>query len=90
MVINRIESPLFPDSLEEVVYQPRAFTCIDDGQIYLEADEESYRAALDAIMGVDPTNGCLFYFNPRTATSRWMHKRPSEFRETIGNHVFMK
>ncbi|NLY60123.1 MAG: cell wall hydrolase [Clostridiales bacterium] len=88
--MNRINSPLFPDTLEEVVYQPRAFTCVEDGQINLDPDQESYMAALDALRGIDPTNGCLFYYNPKTATSRWMHSRPSEYRETIGNHVFMK
>ena len=88
--MNRIKSPLFPDTLEEVIYQPKAFTCLEDGQINLKPDKESYRAALEAIRGVDPTNGCLFYYNPKTATSRWMHNRPSEYRETIGNHVFMK
>ena len=90
VIVNRIKSPLFPNTLEGVIYQPRAFTCVDDGQINLEADEESYSAALDALMGIDPTNGCLFYYNPKTATSRWMHKRPSEYTETIGNHIFMK
>jgi N-acetylmuramoyl-L-alanine amidase len=90
VILNRIKSPLFPDNLQEVIYQPGAFTCVDDGQINLEADKESYKAALEVLEGVDPTNGCLFYYNPKTATSRWMHKRPSKYSETIGNHIFMK
>ncbi|NLJ41089.1 MAG: hypothetical protein GX352_05695 [Clostridiales bacterium] len=90
VVMNRIRSPLFPDTIETVVYEPGAFTCVADGQIWEEPEEESFNAALDAIMGVDPTGGCLFYYNPRTATSRWMQKRPSQYRETIGNHIFMR
>jgi N-acetylmuramoyl-L-alanine amidase len=90
VVVNRLNSPLFPDTLYEVIYEPWAFTCVQDGQINLEPDEESYRAAMDALNGIDPTNGCLFYYNPKTATSRWMFKRPTDYTETIGNHVFMK
>lgn len=90
VIVNRKESPLFPDNLKDVIYQPRAFTCVDDGQISLDADDESYYAALESYMGLDPTDGCIFYYNPDTATSRWMHKRPSEHVIKIGNHVFMK
>ena len=65
VVVNRLNSPLFPDTLYEVIYEPWAFTCVQDGQINLEPDEESYRAAMDALNGIDPTNGCLFYYNPK-------------------------
>jgi N-acetylmuramoyl-L-alanine amidase len=88
--MNRIESTSFPNTLKEVVYQGNAFTCVADGQINLEPDQDSYRAATDAILGNDPTNGCLFYYNPETATSRWMHQRRSIHVVVIGNHVFMK
>ena len=64
VVVNRLNS-LFPDTLYEVIYEPWAFTCVQDGQINLEPDEESYRAAMDALNGIDPTNGCLFYYNPK-------------------------
>ncbi len=90
VVMNRVKSPLFPNTIKEVIYQPRAFTCVDDGQINLEPDEESYRAAFDALLGIDPTDGCLFYYNPKTATSRWMRQRRSIHVVSIGNHVFMK
>jgi N-acetylmuramoyl-L-alanine amidase len=91
VVINRIKSPQFPNTLTEVVYQPGAFTCITDGQVNLKPNHDSYRAAFDAILGNDPTGGCVFYLNPKTATSRWMHKRISADSATvIGNHVFMK
>jgi len=91
VVLNRMKSSRFPNTLKEVIYQPRAFTCVDDGQIGLKPDLESYQAASDAILGSDPTGGCLFYMNPRTATSRWMHKRISADAATvIGNHVFVR
>jgi len=90
VVMNRVKSPLFPNTIKEVIYQPGAFTCVQDGQINLEPDEESYRAAFDAILGKDPTGGCLFYYNPETATSRWMKHRRSIHVVVIGNHVFMK
>lgn len=90
VVINRLHSPEFPNTLKEVVYQPYAFTCIQDGQIELVPDLDSYRAAFDAILGSDPTSGCLFYCNPKTATSRWMRERKSAPTISIGNHIFMK
>lgn len=92
VVLNRIKSPDFPNTLKEVVYQPRAFTCVDDGQINMTPDLPSYQAAFDAILGKDPTGGCLFYLNPRTATSRWMNNRISADAATtvIGNHVFVR
>ncbi|WP_242948271.1 cell wall hydrolase [Caldicoprobacter faecalis] len=90
VIMNRLKSPLFPNTLKEVIMQPYAFTCVQGGQIYLTPDVECYRAALDAVMGYDPTGGCLFYYNPRTATSRWMKERKAASRIVIGNHVFMK
>ncbi|HHY82834.1 MAG TPA: hypothetical protein GX505_09175 [Clostridiales bacterium] len=90
VVLNRVKSPHFPNTIKEVIYQPGAFTCVDDGQINLKPDHEAYLAAADAILGKDPTKGCLFYMNPRTATSRWMRKRISADNATvIGNHVFV-
>lgn len=91
VVLNRIKSSQFPNTLKEVVYQPRAFTCVDDGQIQLKPNIESYKAAFDAILGNDPSDGCLFYLNPKTATSRWMNKRISaEAATIIGNHIFIR
>lgn len=91
VVINRMKSPQFPNTIKEVVYQKRAFTCVSDGQINIEPDLVCYKAACDAILGKDPTNGCLFYLNPKVATSRWMNKRMSATTTTvIGNHTFMK
>ncbi len=90
VILNRVISPLFPNTIKEVIYQPRAFTCVDDGQINLKPNLDAYMAVSDAILGKDPTRGCLFYMNPRTATSRWMRERISaETATTIGNHVFV-
>lgn len=90
VILNRIKSPLFPNTIKEVIYQPGAFTCVTDGQINLKPDLDAYLAVADAILGNDPTNGCLYYMNPKTATSRWMHKRISaDAARVIGNHVFV-
>ncbi|MGI6538321.1 MAG: cell wall hydrolase [Caldicoprobacterales bacterium] len=90
VILNRVNSPQFPNTIKEVVYQPRAFTCVDYGQINLKPNLAAYLAVSDAILGNDPTNGCLFYMNPEIATSRWMHQRASAKPVTvIGNHVFM-
>lgn len=90
VILNRAKSSLFPNTIKEIVYQPGAFTCVDDGQINYKPDLDAYLAVSDAILGTDPTNGCLFYMNPKTATSRWMKKRISaESATVIGNHIFV-
>lgn len=86
VVLNRLEDDAFPDTLYGVVFQKNAFTCVSDGQYYLSPNRTAYEAALDAMQGNDPTNGCLYYWNPATATSRWIWTRRVETR--IGNHVF--
>ena len=86
VVLNRVKSPSFPNTLAGVIYQSGAFDAVSDGQINLAPDSESINAARDALNGWDPTYGCLYYYNPRTATSRWMLSRPVLLR--IGNHAF--
>ncbi len=86
VVLNRLEDDAFPDTLRGVVFQKNAFTCVNDGQYYLSPNRTAYEAALEAMQGNDPTNGCLYYWNPSTATSRWIWTRQVETR--IGNHVF--
>lgn len=86
VVLNRVDSADFPNTLEGVIYQPWAFTALHDGQFDLEPTSESYQAAEDALSGWDPTYGCLYYYNPRTATSKWIFSR--EIVVEIGNHVF--
>lgn len=86
VVLNRVRSASFPNTLAGVIYQSGAFDAVSDGQINLAPDQESINAARDALNGWDPTGGCLYYYNPRTATSRWMLSRP--VRLYIGNHAF--
>lgn len=86
VVLNRVKSSQFPNTISGVVYQPWAFTCVNDGQINLAPNETAKKAAQDAINGWDPTYGCLFYYNPRTATSNWI--RQKEIHLSIGSHVF--
>ena len=86
VILNRVENPNFPNSIYGVVYQPWAFTAVYDGQITLEPNEECYAAARDALNGWDPTYGCIYYYNPATATSQWIFSRQVVTR--IGKHVF--
>ena len=87
-VLNRVADSRFPNSIAGVIYQSGAYTCVDDGQINLEASSQSRKAAQDAINGWDPTSGCIYYFNPDTATSGWIWSRPQVL--TIGKHIFCK
>lgn len=87
-VLNRVASSSFPNTIAGVIYQSGAYTCVADGQINLEPDSESKKAAQDAINGWDPTSGCIYYFNPDTATSGWIWTRPQVL--TIGKHIFCK
>lgn len=86
VVLNRVKSSSFPNTIAGVVYQSGAFDCVSDGQINLTPNQSAYNAARDALNGWDPTYGCLFYYNPRTATSRWMLSRTIKLN--IGNHAF--
>ena len=86
VVLNRVKSAEFPNTISGVVYQPWAFTAVFDGQIGLEPDEECMRAARDAINGWDPTYGCIYYYNPATATSSWIYDTKKVVQ--IGKHVF--
>ena len=86
VVLNRVDHPSFPNSISGVVYQQGAFTAVDDGQINAQMYASSRRAARDALNGWDPTNGAIYYYNPRTATNKWIRTR--EVVCTIGRHVF--
>ena len=86
VVLNRVEHPSFPNSIAEVIYQPGAFSCLDDGQFDEPVAESAYRAARDAMNGWDPTYGAIHYFNPVTATSKWIWSRP--LIVNIGKHRF--
>ena len=86
VIVNRVKSPQFPNTVAGVIYQKGAFTAVDDGQINLEPDETAYNAARDAMNGWDPTYGCLYYYNPAVATSAWIFERQTV--TVIGKHVF--
>lgn len=86
VVLNRVKSPEFPNTIAGVIYQRHAFTAVSDGQINLTPDQTALNAAKDAMNGWDPTGGCLYYYNPAKATSSWIFSR--ETVVTIGKHVF--
>lgn len=86
VVLNRVKSSSFPNTVSGVIYQAGAFDVVSDGQINLTPNSTAIRAAQDAMNGWDPTYGCLFYYNPKTATSKWMKAKTVHL--TIGNHVF--
>jgi N-acetylmuramoyl-L-alanine amidase len=86
VVLNRVKHPSFPNTMAGVIYQPGAFTCLQDGQFNQPVAESAYRAARDAINGWDPSGGAIYYFNPNTATSAWIWSRP--LIVVIGTHRF--
>ena len=90
VVLNRVRDPRFPNTLAGVIYQPGAFTAVSDGQINVPIDPNStvVKAARDALNGWDPTNGCVYYWNPETATSKWIWSR--QIVKKIGKHYFAK
>lgn len=88
IVLNRVSHSSFPNSVAGVVYQSGAFDAVSDGQINLTPDLTARKAAQDAINGWDPTYGCIYYFNPSTATSKWIWSRPQVL--TIGKHIFCR
>lgn len=90
VILNRVRDSRFPNTIAGVIYQPGAFTAVSDGQINVPIDESStvVKAARDALNGWDPTEGAVYYFNPDTATNKWIWSRP--LIKTIGKHRFCK
>jgi len=88
VILNRVNSATFPNTVSGVIFEPRAFTAVADGQIWLTPNERAKEAVLDAINGWDPTGHALYYFNPDTATSAWIWGRPQI--KQIGKHIFCK
>lgn len=88
VILNRVKDSRFPNTIPGVIYQKGAFTAVSDGQINVPIKEGStvLKAAQDALNGWDPTNGAVYYFNPQTATSKWIWSRP--LIKTIGKHRF--
>ncbi|MBB2480982.1 spore cortex-lytic enzyme [Bacillus sp. APMAM] len=88
VILNRVSSPSFPNTVSGVIFQPGAFTAVSDGQIWLTPNKTAEKAVMDAINGWDPTGNALYYFNPATATSKWIWGRPQI--KQIGKHIFCK
>lgn len=88
VILNRVRHSSFPNTIAGVIYQPNAFTAVDDGQINMAVNNSCYNAARDALNGWDPTGGAIYYYNPVTATNQWIRSRP--IIKTIGKHVFCK
>ena len=90
VIMNRVRSSQFPNTIAGVIYQSGAFTAVSDGQINEPIKEGStvLKAAQDALNGWDPSGGALYYFNPNTATSKWIWSR--QIIKTIGKHNFCK
>ena len=90
VILNRVKSSKFPNTIAGVIYEKGAFTAVSDGQINVPIEENStvYKAARDALNGWDPTGGAIYYFNPDTATNKWIWSRP--LIKTIGKHRFCK
>ena len=86
VVLNRMKHPSFPNTMSGVIYQPGAFSCLQDGQFNRPVADSCYRAARDALNGWDPSGGAIYYFNPATATSKWIWSRP--LLVVIGKHRF--
>jgi N-acetylmuramoyl-L-alanine amidase len=88
VILNRVQSASFPNTVGGVIYEPGAFTAVADGQINLTPNETAKKAVLDALNGWDPTGNAIYYFNPDTATSSWIWSRPQI--KKIGKHIFCK
>lgn len=88
VILNRVRHSSFPNSIAGVIYQPGAFTAVSDGQINMSVSDSCIRAAQDALGGWDPVGGAIYYYNPSTATNRWIRTRPVV--TSIGKHVFCR
>lgn len=86
VILNRVDNSQFPNTPSQVIFEPRAFTAVSDGQIWLAPNKEAVKAVRDAINGWDPTGGALYYYNPAKTTSMWIYSRPVIKR--IGKHIF--
>ncbi|MGI6451441.1 MAG: spore cortex-lytic enzyme [Desulfitobacteriia bacterium] len=87
-VMNRIKHPSFPNSIAGIIYQPQAFSAVDDGQINLQPDETAVKAAREAMSGSDPTGGAIYYFNPAKTKNKFIWSRPQI--KKIGKHIFAR
>ena len=90
VVLNRTIDPHFPNTIQEVIFQKNAFSCVKNSKINANANQDCYNAVYDAIKGADPTNDALFFYNPTIATCNWMKETHKINQTTIGHHTFFK
>lgn len=90
VILNRVVDPNFPSTVEGVIKQKNAFSCVRNGQITVVPNSDSYSAVMDAIKGNDPTNKALYFYNPAIATCNWMHGIEKKNVQSIGRHVFFE
>ena len=90
VILNRVLSPGFPNSIKEVIFQPNAFSCVINGEINVVSNDECLNAVYDALKGNDPTNEALFFYNPSIATCSWMKDIEKTDSKAIGQHLFFK
>jgi N-acetylmuramoyl-L-alanine amidase len=90
VVLNRTIDPHFPNTIHEVIFQKNAFSCVKNGKINANANQDCYDAVYDAIKGADPTHDALFFYNPTIATCTWMKETHKVNQTTIGHHTFFK
>jgi N-acetylmuramoyl-L-alanine amidase len=90
VIINRLNHPSFPKSVEAVIFQKNAFSCVKQGAIKSKPDSEAYKAVDEALNGSDPTMEAIYFYNPKIASSRWIKNSIKVMPITIGNHVFFR
>lgn len=90
VILNRLCSSKFPNTIKKVISQNNAFSCVKNGKINAEPDKISYNAVMDALKGNDPTNNALYFYNPKISTCTWMKNISKKNLITIGNHIFFR
>lgn len=88
VILNRLENPAFPNTVADIIYQPLAFSSVADGQINLQPTSQALKAAQEAVSGVDPTGGAIYFFNPAKTKNKFIWSRPQIMQ--IGNHIFTR
>lgn len=90
VVLNRTLNPSFPNTIKDVIFQPKAFSCVKNNDIVANPDKSCYQAVFEAIKGKDPTNKALYFYNPALTTCSWMKSTEKMDTKSIGHHVFFK
>ena len=88
VILNRVQHASFTDTIAGVIYQPGAFSALNDSNWSKPIVDSARKAAQDCINGWDPSGGAIYYYNPKKTTNKWMLSRP--VTKIIGNHRFCK